>query len=647
MPTSHTQTSGIPTRHTETSTLASEPLGYERYDEGGRDGDIFRLLILLWRRRYFLAAFCAVGVVLAGLGAIFMPSWYTSEVVVQARFPQQNSQLRSDVSLEAASVIQTEVSLIHSREIAEGVVANLGLAEDPNFSEHSSLLTRALALIAFWRPSFSSASANSLIAARLLKNLDAAKDANSLLIRISYTSVSPEQSARIANAFAEEYLRAAARRELTDLAATYGPRHPSVIQAQARLEARSPSLSDSAQILARASPPVSPSGPPRRLIVAVSFICSFAAGTVLVLILERANTSFRSDAELANEAKASCLGMFAEGSAGPSFETARAIVMAAGLGAQSPQSKILLVTCSVTEEGAFLVTTAIAHSLVKMGKRALVVDLSGKAPQASNSRKLTRVLNALQHRPFKLANKLTVLHGALATSDTQSPVTSPSFQRLLEQARAQCDLIIIHTPPVLISADPLYLGRYADFVLHVVRWNSTPRRAVLAALERLRNFGVSVDGVILSRVHEKELWRLTGVTEKSLLKGSKDWHTRQATPRRRRAGSAKGVCQQTVAVGLRADGGSTPARSQDLFPTCAGGSAARAAPETAPTAAPAEMPAKQPPQQTLSEPVVEAPPERGSPPKSRPSARRRQPQIRTDDNTAKAAPQLPLNPAAE
>ena len=108
---------------------------------------------------------------------------------------------------------------------------------------------------------------------------------------------------------------------------------------------RAPSVSDSAQILAWASPPVLPSGPNRRLIVAVAFICSFAAGIVLVLILERANTSFRSDAELATEAKAPCLGMFAEGSAGPSFETARAIAMAAGLRCSVPTVENL--TCYV------------------------------------------------------------------------------------------------------------------------------------------------------------------------------------------------------------------------------------------------------------------------------------------------------------
>ena len=103
--------------------------------------------------------------------------------------------------------------------------------------------------------------------------------------------------------------------------------------------------------------------------------------------------------------------------------------------------------------------------------------------------------------------------------EDQSVVTSRNFSMLLEQARKKCDLLIIAAPPVTMSADAIYLGRQADFVLHVVRWNSTPRRAVLAALDRLRNFGIPVHGVILSRLHERELGRrLMGVR-----KGWKDW----------------------------------------------------------------------------------------------------------------------------
>ena len=55
----------------------------------------------------------------------------------------------------------------------------------------------------------------------------------------------------------------------------------------------------------------------------------------------------------------------------------------------------------------------------------------------------------------------------------ESVVTSRNFSMLLEQAGEKCDLLMIAAPPVVIAADALYLGRQADFVLHVVRWNST------------------------------------------------------------------------------------------------------------------------------------------------------------------------------
>ena len=228
----------MPTNRVETTALPIEPIGYERYHEEAFD--VLRIVALLWRRRYAVAAFCAVGVVVAGLVAISMDNRYTSEVVVQERFPRQDPQHQSGISLDAASVTQTEISLIRSREIAEGVVVRLGLAKDPNFAEHSSLLNRAFALITFWHLVRVSNAGNSRIAARLRQNLDVTNDPKSLLIRISYTSTSPEQSARIVNAFAEEYLRlreakAALSEQLADLAAIYGPKHPTVLKAQSQL----------------------------------------------------------------------------------------------------------------------------------------------------------------------------------------------------------------------------------------------------------------------------------------------------------------------------------------------------------------------------------------------------------------------------
>ena len=503
----------MPIGHLEAA-LPEESAGQEQQNEVGF------ILELLWRRKYLVAAFCAVGLLVASVVAMFTADRYTSQVVIQARSARPQLQIPAI----ADSVVQTEVDFIRSSDIAEDVVTRLGLANDPNFAEHPSMLRRARALITFGQ-SGPSSSATSRIAAGLLKQLDVTNDPKSLLIRVSYTSTSREQSARIANAFAQAYLRIraekSAQQTLADLATTYGPKHPRVLKAQAQLEVlqaqapledplRSPIVSDSAQILAWASPPVSPSGPHRRLIVAVSFLCSFAAGTILALLLERANTSFRSEPELAFRAKAPCLGIFAEDQT--VFESARAIVMAAGFGTQSAQPKTLLVTSSVTKEGEILVGTAIAQSLVQMGKRVLLLDVSREAPKTSKSLTLKQVLDGIEHHALQLDEQLTVMQNASDPCEDQSVVTSRNFSMLLEQAVKKCDVLIIAAPPVMMSADAIYLGRQADFVLHVVRWNSTPRRAVLAALDRLRNFGIPIHGVMLTRVHERELGRrLMGV----------------------------------------------------------------------------------------------------------------------------------------
>ena len=172
----------------------------------------------------------------------------------------------------------------------------------------------------------------------------------------------------------------------------------------------------------------------------------------------------------------------------------------------------------MTKEGECLVSAAIAHSLVQMGGRAVLLDLSREAPKTSSLLTLENVLDGLENHALQLDEQLTVMQSASDPCEDPSVVTSRNFSMLLEQAGEKCDLLIIAAPPVVMSADALYLARRADFVLHVVRWNSTPRRVVLAALDRLRNFGIPIDGVILSRVHPRELRTLMGCSQ-----GWKDW----------------------------------------------------------------------------------------------------------------------------
>ena len=132
-----------PMDYCDNSIQLNEPMGDE--------DPAAQIIALLWRRRIFIGALCFFGMVVAGLVTTFMANRYTSEAVLQPSFERRDPQLQSEVSFDAASVIQTQVNLIRSREIVEGVVARLGLAEDLHFAADSSR-ARALALIGLWKP---------------------------------------------------------------------------------------------------------------------------------------------------------------------------------------------------------------------------------------------------------------------------------------------------------------------------------------------------------------------------------------------------------------------------------------------------------------------------------------------------------------
>jgi Mrp family chromosome partitioning ATPase len=75
-----------------------------------------------------------------------------------------------------------------------------------------------------------------------------------------------------------------------------------------------------------------------------------------------------------------------------------------------------------------------------------------------------------------------------------------AFDQLLAQAKTRYDIILIDTPPVLLFADSMFLGHFADISLLIASWNKSPRATVTEAVHRLRDNAVRVDGIVLTEV---------------------------------------------------------------------------------------------------------------------------------------------------
>jgi uncharacterized protein involved in exopolysaccharide biosynthesis len=275
------------------------------------------------RHVHLTAVLVAIALISASLLIWQLPRNYTAEALVQPDlFLRTEDAKRAPLaSIEGASLVRSEAHLIRSPAIVRSVVQQTGLDGDPEFAAPSwPILQRLDGLRAAILPETSIASPLERAAARVRNQLAVANDIRSYLISVSFTASSPEKAAKVANAFAVEYLRvkavqhladavSAARRELARRSTIYGERHPRVVQVKAELEAariRMQAAVNRPEAAAReivptgaitlAEPNQTPSGPNGRAILGLALACAVVFGISFAIWLDRRNTAARTDA---------------------------------------------------------------------------------------------------------------------------------------------------------------------------------------------------------------------------------------------------------------------------------------------------------------------------------------------------------------
>ena len=94
-----------------------------------------------------------------------------------------------------------------------------------------------------------------------------------------------------------------------------------------------------------------------------------------------------------------------------------------------------------------------------------------------------------------------------STVNAADILSSRRFDSLMKDLKEVYDVVILDTPPTLVVADPRILSAHADVIVYVVRWDHTPRGAVLDGLKELHNINAPVAGVAFSMVDEAKAAR--------------------------------------------------------------------------------------------------------------------------------------------
>ncbi len=189
-------------------------------------------------------------------------------------------------------------------------------------------------------------------------------------------------------------------------------------------------------------------------------------------------------------------------------EAFRGLRTALAFHTQGAAHPTIQVTSPDAGDGKSALTANLAICIAQAGKRVLLIDADFRRPRqqqlfgAAASPGLagaiasgTDVRSLVQATPIA---GLSLLPCSVLPPNPAELLTAPRLQELLETLRADFDLVLIDTPPLLAVSDPSVLAPRVDGVVLTIRITRNGRPAAERASEMLRGLGARVLGVAVN-----------------------------------------------------------------------------------------------------------------------------------------------------
>ena len=279
-----------------------------------------------------------------------------------------------------------------------------------------------------------------------------------------------------------------------------------------------------AQLVEAATPPLEPSAPNKRLLLAGGLVLGLLLGVLLAALQELLASGVRSRRDLERiglpllasvplHRRRRTGRMPADSMVDAPFtvyaEAFRSMRNTLTISSGKPFQVVALVS-SLPGEGKTTTALSLARMMAMSGDRTLIIDADPRGagllrllptePEVG----LVEVLDdgvawqtAIQPDVVEGLDILPVSSSEFVQSDVFS---KDRLEALLTELRGRYDRIVFDTPPLLGVADSRVIASVADAVLLVVRWDKTPRNAIRSTLETLIQDSATVIGGVLTMV---------------------------------------------------------------------------------------------------------------------------------------------------
>ena len=174
------------------------------------------------------------------------------------------------------------------------------------------------------------------------------------------------------------------------------------------------------------------------------------------------------------------------------------------------ETKVLMVTSASPGEGKTLTSTNLALTLSESYRRnVLLIDADLRRPSVHQMFHIPNVLglsDALKSETeqrlslIRVSENLSVLPAGRPDPDPMGGLTSERMRRIIQEATAHFDWVVVDTPPVGFLSDANLLVAMVDVALFVVRAGKSPYRLIQRALDAIGRGRIL--GVVLNAVDE-------------------------------------------------------------------------------------------------------------------------------------------------
>lgn len=289
-----------------------------------------------------------------------------------------------------------------------------------------------------------------------------------------------------------------------------------------------------ARVVSRAAVPQRPSSPRAALTLGAGVVLALFAAAAAVILAEMLDSGLRTGQDVERRLGLPLLASLpliasvaARADRGRSpvdylvdkplsafAESLRALRASIDFSGAGRPVKLVLVTSSLPGEGKSTTAVALARSAALAGQKAVIVDCDLRDRSVHRLLGLEAPVGLLEVLSGQVSLEAALApdpaSGARVLPLSQTRFTprdvfqSAALDALLARLRAEFDLVILDTAPVLAVADTRVLAAKVDAVVFLARWRRTPVAAIDNGLAFLRQAGAPVAGVALAQVDMRD-----------------------------------------------------------------------------------------------------------------------------------------------